>query len=251
MPEDEKALLGRGVSEASNVDRQIEDLTNLGLNHMKKLNLELSWAQHSASISGKQAAQINLKNLSKMAVHLEGAYVNSSIALREYAGTSDDLKWINRGLGLCYLVLAVSKVTDAVAQFCGPGAKLITSLKTPITDLSVEGTKPLIGLGDRDSYQRKEDTDPNFKLVISQTLNLTMMGMTKLPDGQDLEDVQKEFGAIIDLCKDFSSLLSTPKDLKVLKADFGLWCSKAAEKAAKPCHLSVYQDTPEWREGEA
>jgi hypothetical protein len=169
-------------------------------------------------------ARSNLVVLRTTASSLEQSYIANAANLNQNAADSDSIKCYSYALAVCYLMVAVGKVSDAIAQFTGAGkyltdfkdaaaaktaaqnlnrVKFLTSVKTPVSDTST--------LMD----------DPNCltknPMAIFQSFNLVVRSWgynTGL-----LKDADKSLLGMIDIAKDILSLIEAPADLKAKKGE--------------------------------
>jgi hypothetical protein len=201
------------------IEDQIKDLNETEWRATRNLCQELDLtADLPRQLNVVRAAENNLKELRQMAWKLDEAYVENAQNLCYEAEVSDSLKATDTWLAVCYFVVAVGKVMDAIAQFWGgPYAKLITSLKTPITDIGKEITTAKV-----DPKRGQPDFGP---LAPAQFVNLSMMAgnaipeMDGMPGYSDLAALQKGLGAIIEAIKDLAGLYKNYKAGKAIMGD--------------------------------
>jgi hypothetical protein len=235
MPGEKERLDGlvrRAETTLRRADRELETFQTDVSAYSKLLS---DSSRLSLQIASTASAQKNLAELSKMAIKLEGAYTNSSVALKEYAQASAKLGLINLGLTACYFAMAVSKVMDVIASVTGQG-KLITSAKSALIDMGETAAKTRIEMEEKnkDFSQLSGSSKAGaiaMELARAKDLELILFRWQGLMEC--IDEVQAVLSAIIDLCKDGASLFSAPKDLAKLKSDLGLWIAKLGEKIAK------------------
>lgn len=194
--------INRVLGELGRVDQQIKDLDATEYNAVHHLSLTLDLPRKFAAV---RDAESNLHELRRMASRLAQSYAENAVAIYEGSEISVSLEATDRRLAVCYFVVAVGKVFDAIAQFWGgPYAKLITDLKTPLTDIGKEltGLKP----GPKGG---PPDVGP---LLPAQIVNTPMLagnaipGMEKLPGYGNLVALQKGLNSCIELVKDVAGL---------------------------------------------
>ena len=97
----------------------------------------------NAQIASARAAEVNLRKLSTMSLSLGQAYIDNSLNLDKEADISVELEKTNFWLAYCYFMIGVSKVMDAIAQFSGPAARLITDRLRGLLSMAAKRPKPV------------------------------------------------------------------------------------------------------------
>ena len=194
--------INRILGELGRVDQQIKDLDAAEYNAVHHLSLTLDLPRKFAAV---RDAESNLHELRKMSSRLAQSYAENTVAIYEGAEISSSLEKTNLRLAGCYFLVAIGKVFDAIAQFWGgPYAKLVTDLKTPLTDIGKEltGLKP-------GAHGGPPDANP---LLTAQLFNTPLMVGNAIPDSKNLPGygnlvaVQKGLNSCIELVKDVASL---------------------------------------------
>ena len=193
----------------------------------------------NAQIASARAAEVNLRKLSTMSLSLGQAYIDNSLNLDKEADISVELEKTNFWLAYCYFMIGVSKVMDAIAQFSGPAARLITDLKTPITDVgkSMTQNNQLDSLGG------------------AQAVNVLLIAeLRKHPELPLLPDIQKDLVSLIELVKDATEIWKRrqrpalwSKDLKTLAASGLEIAAKVVDAASRS--LTLFDSTPRLAQG--
>lgn len=168
--------VNRVLYEINRIEEQITDLNNTDYNAVHHFALSMELPRKFKVV---QDAERNLLELRKMSWSLAQSYADNAENILAGSDISASLEAADRRLAVCYFVIGVSKVFDAIAQFWGgPYAKLVTDLKTPIADIGKEltGLKP-------DPKQGQPNVSP---LVPAQIANVTLLMGNALDDSKEL-----------------------------------------------------------------
>lgn len=174
--------------------------------------IQMTARNEPGKVSQALAARDNLRLLAARADSLAAKYRLNALSLKEEGAIADNLYYINSGLASCYFILAVSKVTDAIAQFYGVGQlkeltgvneltglkmatqfKTVTNLKTPLSDIGKEVVKAVNG----DPKQ-----PPNYRLAGAQAVNAVLTAGA----GEDLKNLEEGVRSVIEGVKDLIGL---------------------------------------------
>jgi hypothetical protein len=228
-------------------DRQIKDIDETAYRAVSLMRMGVYEAQRFATDA---AAIRTLTELAHMSVNLGQSYVDNALSEINDASNSARLSQYNLALGMCYLIMTVSKARDAIAEFEGnPATKIMkkmeTAAKTAAADMM--GEVRVAAKGDPHKI--------NWAMLVAQSANLSLCvtnaepGANALPDAKFWENLQKEVAGVIDLIKDAATLIKTAEDLSKVASDIKLWALKMAEKLAKLLDLvnkviTLYDTTP-------
>jgi hypothetical protein len=178
-------------------------------------------AEHLQQIKTTNQARINLSKLTVRAIRLEAEYTNNALSLRANTEESNSLVKYNIFLSVAYLTTAVSKVMDAIANVIGGPAKLVSSAKGAVIDLSENLTKMAI---------TGEGSVSDGIRVGAQIKNLQLLGLQGAKIAEIVNSLQGIFSALLDLWKDVETLCTHENSLEKVKSHLDEWYSKLGEK---------------------
>jgi hypothetical protein len=223
----DKSALQRGRSALEAAEKAMDALENGELQAALYLRsvIQMTARNQPGRVSEALAARDNLRLLAARADSLAAKYRLNAQSLKEESAIADDLYNINGGLASCYFILAVSKVTDAIAQFYGVGQlkeltglnemtglkmatqfKTVTNLKTPLSDIGKEAVKAIKG---------DPTLPPNYRLAGAQAVNVALTAGT----GDDLKNLEEGVRSVIEGVKDLIGLYKAGKSMTGIRGN--------------------------------